>query len=425
LPVRAQLRTTLIAPEVAANVQPIQTGVPEPTLASPAPTRRRARDEDPWAPLGVRIGNIVLFPVLGQSFGYDTNPDRVQIGRKGSALSQTEAELRLQSDWSRHELTGFVRAAYNEYFDLPSASRPEAGGRLGFRLDVTRNTQIDLGARFQVDTQRSNSPDLLLTSVSSTRPIVFSEGATVGLTHRFNRLSVGLTGDVDRTDFEDVRQGNGTVIDQSDRNYTQLRGRLRLAYEMSPSLVPFAEAIIDTRAYDRRIDNDGFRRSSDGTGGRVGARFELTRLVTGEISAGAIERRYEDPRLRSLTSPIADVALAWSVSPLTTVRATAQALVEETTVPNATGIAITRGTLEVAHDLRRNLTVTAGVSASEADYRGVSIRETGFGATLRADYRMTRQIGVRASYNYERLDSSAPGGDYTANVFLLGLRLQP
>lgn len=421
-PVQATFRPTIIAPEVTADIQPIQTGLPDP--APPPAFLRRPRPEgDPYAPVGARLGNINLFPVLGQSIGYDSNPNRSKLDRRGSFVSQTEGELGIQSDWSRHDLFGFLRGAYYHYPDNKAADRPEAQGRVRLRLDATRDTEIDIEGRFQIDTQRPGSPDLNVAVAQ--RPLVITEGASLGGTHRMNRLFATLRGSVDRTDFENARLTDGSTVSQRDRNLTIYGARARVGYELNPGLIPFAEVLGDSRVYDRRIDSSGFARSSHGLGGKVGAIFELTRLITGEISGGAEVRDYQDPRLKSLTSPVADIALAWAMTSLTTLRATASAGVYETTVPNSNGVNFVRGTLTLSHDLRRNVTLTAGLTAAENDYEGVAITERSFGALLRADWRLTRQIALRASYNYETLRSTVAGSSYVTNVFLVGLRLQP
>ncbi|MDB5589885.1 outer membrane beta-barrel protein [Enterovirga sp.] len=422
-PVQGAFRSTLIAPEVASNVQPAQTGLPDPSPAPRPASPRRPAETDPYAPIGIRVGNINLYPVLGQSLGYDTNPNRTERNPRGSLVSRTEGELRVQSDWSRHELSGFLRGAYDEYPSNREASRPEGAGRIGLRLDASRDTQFDVEGHYLIDTQRPGSPDL--NAVVAQRPIIYTEGASAGVTQRFNRLIATLRGSVDRADYENARLSNGLLLDQSDRNLTTYGTRARLGYEIHPGLIPFVEGLADTRRYDRRIDSAGFARSSDGIGGKIGTTFELSRLLTGEISAGATRRDYQDRRLKSLTSPVADAALSYALSPITTVRATAQVGVDETTIPDATGIRTARGTLEVSHDLRRNLTVTAALTTADYQYQGVRIDEQSFGALLRADYRLNRQIALRASYTHETLRSSVAGSSYSTDVFLLGLRLQP
>jgi hypothetical protein len=81
--------------------------------------------------------------------------------------------------------------------------------------------------------------------------------------------------------------------------------------------------------------------------------------------------------------------------------------------------------LEVSHALRRNLIVTGGLTISDYDYQGAPIHERGYGALVRADWKINRSVALRASYQWERLNSSIPASGYTANVFLLGMRYQP
>ena len=59
------------------------------------------------------------------------------------------------------------------------------------------------------------------------------------------------------------------------------------------------------------------------------------------------------------------------------------------------------------------------------DYQGgAPLHERTLTGTLKAEYNLSRSVIVRGSFTHERLQSSTPGSDYTANVFLLGLKLQ-
>jgi hypothetical protein len=419
-PVQAEFRPPTVSPDVAREVRPFLALEPGPPLP---PLRKRTLETDPYAQVGYRVGNVALFPAIEQGVGYDTNPNREGGAKKGSVLLRTQGELRIQSDWSRHELTGLLRGAYNDYPSVKSADRPEGSGRLNLRLDAARDTRIDLETRYFLDTQRPGSPELD-TSVRD-RPLVQSGGASAGVTQRFNRLSLGLRGSVDRAVYEDARLTSGTILDQSDRNRTQYEGRVRAGYDLKPGWVPFVEGIVDTRDYDRRVDNGGFRRSSDGLGARAGTTFEITPILTGEASAGYMTRDYEDVRLRELRGPIADGALIWAPTPLTTVRLRGSTEIADTSVEDSNGILFSRASLEVQHDLRRNLSLIGSVSVSEADYRGIDLREEGFAGSVKLDYRLTRSVALRASFTHERLKSTDPGSDYTANVYLVGLRFQP
>jgi hypothetical protein len=422
-PVRSTIHAPVASPNVARPVQPVQVGIPDPAAPVPRPRPKRPAEEDPYAQLGLRLGGVTVLPAIQEGVGYDSNPNRDAGRHKGSTVFRTDGEVQIKSDWSAHALTGLLRGSYSAYPNVKGADRPEGEGRLGLRLDVSRDTQVDLEGRFALDTQRPGSPDL--NAQVTERPLVLTSGAAAGVTQRFNRLLVGVRGTVDRTVYEDAKLPNGTVLDQSDRDATQYGLRLRAGYELTPGVIPFVETLADTRVHDRAVDNAGFRRDSDGLGVRAGTTFEITRTLTGEASGGVQRRTYDDPRLKDLRGPLVEAALIWSATPLTTVRLKAQTSVDETTIPYSSGILTRTARLEVQHDLRRNLSVTGILGVTENDYKGVPLEERTTTAGARVEYRLTRSVALRASFTHERLKSSTPGSDYTANTVLLGLRFNP
>jgi hypothetical protein len=201
-PVRAAVHRPVVAPAVVREVQPPLVGLPDPS--SPLSQRRRPRtpNEDPYAQLGLRLGAITVLPAIQESVGYDSNPNRASGPHKGSTVLRTDGEIRLQSDWSAHALTGLLRGSYSAYPDVKGADRPEGEGRLALRVDVSRDTQAEVEGRFLFDTQRPGSPDL--NAAVTERPLVATGGVSAGVTQRFNRLLIGLRGNIDRTVYEDA-----------------------------------------------------------------------------------------------------------------------------------------------------------------------------------------------------------------------------
>ena len=377
-----------------------------------------------YAPLGYRLGSLTLLPAFTQSIGYDTNPNQtVASGARPSLALRSEGELLVRSDWSQAEFTSEMRGSYLEYPDNPDASRPNAVGVSRLRIDANRDTRIDVETRFLLDTQRTGSPDL--NAASATRPLFASYGATVGVQETFNRLQLSLRGSIDRQVFEDARLSNGTVIRQSDRDANQYGVRLRAGYEVSPMFTPFVETLIDTRVYDTPVDQAGLRRDSDGIAFTAGASIELNRALTAELSAGMQHRSYVDPTLRPIDAPLVSAALVWTVSPLTTVRFNQQTGVIETAVPGSSGAFTDVATLEVQHDLFRNLTINVGGSYLANTYEGVAIRERGYSAFARLDYRFNRWLTFRGSYIWSTLTSSNANSSYEGHAVLLGVRVNP
>jgi hypothetical protein len=410
--------------------------VPPPGVAvvPTLPVKPRPKvDNDPFAPVGIGIGDLRLRPYVETGIGYDDNPNRTPNPRHGSAFWRGDAGLNVQSDWSRHSVNGSLRLGYSDFFSVPSANRPDGAGAVGARIDVTRDTSIDLGGTFALDTLRPGSPDITTpgSSVSTNRPPVWTIAGFGGVTQRFNRLAVSVRGIVDRSQYGDATFSDGSTQYLSENDYTTVGVRPRIGYEITPGFQPFVEATVDRRTYDHVVDVNGFYRSSRGLAVRGGAAYEIPQLVRGEVSGGFFQRDYDDPRLSTLRGPAIDASLIWTPTPLTTVTLRGTTTLNETTVANSSGTITRRISGEIAHALLRNVTITAMGAYQVNDYQGYDpastpgpITERLVQAGIKAEYNLTRTVVIKASYNFERLKSTVAGSDYTSNVFLLGLRLQ-
>ena len=392
-------------------------------LAAPlTPRRARAAVTDPYAPLGLRVGTLLVFPTLEAQGGYDSNPERRAGVKKGSTFARSEGGFNARSDWSSHELTADLKAGYSKYFSRPEADRPDATGRIGLRLDASRDTAFDFELRGRLDTQTPGSANL--TGVAQGRPLTYQYGGSTGVTQRFNRLSVSARASIDRSDYADAALGNGQALSQKDRNVTQYGLRLRTGYEITPGIIPFAEALLDTRRYDLRTDNTGFQRDSNGGQVRAGTSFEITRTLTGEVAAGYGLRRYEDQRLRDVRGPVVEGTLAWTVSPLTTLRLRGTTEFEETTQTGSSGSVTRRISADLSHAFLRNLVLTAGGSMGRAEFNGINRRDDTLRANLGAEYSVTRNLVLKGTFTHERTTSTAVGNNVSANVWLFGARVQ-
>jgi hypothetical protein len=404
--------------------RPAYAGRPAPglqPLAPPVP-RRPQPEADPYAPVGITAGSFILRPALEIGGGYDSNAGRSGTTRRGSPVYRTEAELRANSDWSRHRLDVELRGAFTGYTAIDNVNRPEGDARLALRLDVTRDFTVDGEFRSRVETESATSVNI--PGAATGRTPFYTHQATLGGTQRFGRLSVGLRGVVDRAMYGDIDAGGATVSQES-RNLWGYGLRLRLGYEVHPGVTPFLEAGIDRRTYDTATDAAGFRRSSQGVTVRAGTTFEIARTLTGEVAAGYTMRHYEDARLAALRSPTLDGSLTWSISPLTTLQGRAQTEIAETTVANSSGAVAYRGTLTLTHAFLRNFTATATLGLSQTDYQRIARQETTLTGGLRLEYKLNRLIALRTSYAYENFRVNAPGENYQSHTVLMGLRLTP
>jgi hypothetical protein len=402
-------------------------GAPPVEVGNQPPTRKKKKkkgeEPDPYDPIGIRSGGLTYYPAIEFIGGYDTNPSR-SAGGKGATTISVAPELRVRSDWTRHEFKADLRGSYNWYSPdgTPSLDRPYYNATADGRVDVTRDTRIDLASRVTVSTDNPNSPNL--PAGLAKLPIYTSFGGTAGIGQKFNRLDVSLKGTVDRTVYQDSELTNGTTSSNEDRNYNQYGGLLRVGYEISPGLKPFVEIGADSRKHDLAVDASGYRRDSIGWTAMVGSTFELSRLLTGDIAVGYVRREYDDPRLNALAGLIGKGSLTWTATPLTTVKLTAATTVGESDQAGVSGVLYRDVGLEVDHAFRRWLIGSVKGGFGIDDYAGASRKDHRyyFGAGL--TYKLNRFVQLKGEARHEWLDSSQSANNYSANVFLLSLRVQ-
>ncbi len=401
---------------------------PGPTVAM-IPSYKRVRkpipDADPFLPTGVQVGQLRLLPFVEATTGYETNPNQVTTGVKPSPVLRAEGGLDIASDFDTHSLTGSLRGGYSDFPTNSAANRPDANGLVDGRIDVTRDDQINLEGRFSISTQTPGSPLLAVpNSVFITnRPTIVTEGATVGGAHTFSRLTLGLKGTIDRTEYGDATQSDGSTFRFSQDNYNDYGVVARASYEVTPAFSPFVEAGADTRVRDNPVDLSGYLRDSVGVLARGGAVVEFSRLLTGTISAGYADRHYADPRLGDLRGPTVDAALIYTATPLTTVKLTASTTLSETTLAGSSGAISRSVSLEVDHQLFRNFTLSGIATYQPNEYQGLVVNEAFTTFTGKATYSLSRDVQVFASASRQNLNTTLNDG-FTDYIYLTGIRLQ-
>ena len=157
-------------------------------------------------------------PAVELTGGYDTNPART-LNPTPSLYWVVAPELKFNSNWSRHEFTGDLRGSYISYRELPSENRPAFDGKLTGRVDVTRDTRIDLETKFIVGTDNPGSPNIQ--AGLARLPIFTTWGGTAGLGQRFNRLDFSAKGGAERTVYQDSTFTDGTTASNEDRNFNR------------------------------------------------------------------------------------------------------------------------------------------------------------------------------------------------------------
>ncbi len=266
------------------------------TFAAPCPGRR----DDPFAPLGLRLGSFTLYSTLEQSFGTSDNLTNTLDGVRG-AFSETAGSVRLLSNWDRHEAEINALASFrrNDSGPLQDVPRIDLDARL--RLDMSRDWTATLrGAlRFDRDDPLVSGP---ATAEASTRDILaYSAGAT--LARDVGRLHNELDLSAVREDRDDGLF-DGTVR-RLDDSFTTWSAGLRTGYDATPALRPFVAASVGRRLFDETLLGSPSRDSVI-PALRGGVGFDWGEKLSGDVAVGYAWNVPDDDRLGTQASPTID-----------------------------------------------------------------------------------------------------------------------
>ncbi|MGD9671534.1 MAG: outer membrane beta-barrel protein [Hyphomicrobiaceae bacterium] len=381
---------------------------------------RRLFLQEPFDPVGLRIGTFVLFPEAEIGGSWYSNVLRSSNAQSDVALDVRPA-ARLVSDWKTHALEFRAVSALSFFSDLDSendtAYQLEARGR----LDVTRRTNLQ--AFVSRDYSQESRSAIDANAVGDRANVTVDKvGAT--LNHRFNRLSLQLRGTIGEYEYSDVAVGN-TMQSNADRDYRAYDGAVRTRWEFKPTLTGFIEVGGNQRDYAVVAKSDGISRDSTGERYRIGAEFgETSEILRGEISVGYGVQRPDDARLQPIEGILLDANVAWRVTKLTTLSFDARSEISETTTAGSGGVFTRAFGVAVRHAIQRQLIGTTGITYTMQDYEGIDIDESEWRVDVGLEYFLSREAVVFGRYRHTIFESTSPGADYTSDEVHVGLRLR-
>ncbi|MCV0393840.1 MAG: outer membrane beta-barrel protein [Rhizobiaceae bacterium] len=435
---RRQAETDRRATSRASALDPVSTGT-VPTdridLVDPGrrlPVERAGRvnaigapsvvaEEDPYAPLGLRVGTFDVTTTLDQLIGHSTNPDFTLNG-DGATISETDLRVTAVSDWSRHSARIDAYGTYRKSLSGVEVEDEEAGISGALDLEIGDRWGASLAAGYSIRPESASSPVEIPGAAS--RPLRQTLTGRAGIAKDEGKLRLALTGDVERAMFDDAELVGGGTLSQEDRNYTLATAKLRAGYEVSPALVPFAEVEYGRRFYDLTVDSAGYERSANRLGLRAGTSFDFGEKLSGEVALGWLRESIDDPRLDDISGFTADGSVAWSPQRGTIVRLLGYTAVDGTTAPGESGSILYSGTLSVERRLRANVTGTASVGAYYRDYVGTNGYDQGLIGEASATWWLSRYVGLIGRARYETQESNLPGRGADAASVFAGVRLQ-
>jgi hypothetical protein len=380
---------------------------------------RAEPEDDPFAPLGIRVGSFILRPTLEQGVTATDNADSSSDGEPAT-LSETTLRLNAISDWSRHTATIDAYGNFRKTISGDEIDETRGGIDAVLDLDLAEDYRARAELGYEAGPESASSPVVIEGTAS--QPLRQTFNASLGFEKDVGKARFGVTGLVEHNTYGDADLSSGGTLSQEDRDFTLGAVILRGGYEISPAITPFVEAEFGRREYTLKEDASGFQRSSDRVGARAGLELDLTEKLAGEFSAGWIQETFDDERLEPISGPTLNADLAWSPERGTTVNLSAATIVEGTTTAGESGSILHTARVGVEREIRSNLTANASVAAGYRNYAESDGYDQILTAEAGATWWLNRYAGLSGRLRHETLDNNLPDRDNDPNSVFLGLK---
>lgn len=399
----------LLGPAFAVLAVGVGAGVPAAALAQDRiPAATGSSESAAFRQQGFDAGGFRLYPTLRLSTEYDDNVSRSNDNKSGDGSFVIAPSVSAQSNWSSNQLDANAYYRSTQYFERTDQNHDEYGANASGRLDVQRTTKLSGSAGYARQSEQRGTPGDLFFSNQLIRYSIFNANGQIY--NQFNRL--GLTGGVGtrRYRYNDV-DVNGVTVDQTfrDRNVNSVNGRAEYQYSAISSF--YITGSYNSTDYNRPLAS--LDRSSSGFTALAGVRFELSRLLRGQIAVGYIKQRFSDPRFADFSGLNYDVSLNYQPTALTSVSLTAGRHLTDSALASVVGVLTHDVNININHELLRNLYLQGGVGYTHYTYRGIDRNDNRYDISLGARYRMNRFVSAALSGSHVSQDS----GDILARAY--------
>lgn len=385
----------------------------------------RERGQPGYDPIGIRLGTFRGYGTLPVGVTFTDNVFATPSGEEDVILN-VRPQLELRSQWSRHMLNLGADVDTLVYNDFTSEDRTN------FTLSGLGRVDIQRGffGSFNIRDAWLQEPRTDASAPSNTLEPVEYEHLQVGgdLSKEFNRLRVSGGVSHAALDYENTLAADGvTPVFQNDRDHESTTWTGRGDVALTPATAVFASVGVSTRDYKiQPVDSPAvlFSRDSKGQTYSLGANFDLTNLIRGEVSLGYLTEDFVDPLFSDIDGLAAQARVEWFPTPLATFEFSAQRAVTETGIAGAAGALTTTLGARVDYELRRNVIVTGQLTHRDDEYEGVARDDTGLQTALDVLYLVNEHVGASVTFQRTERESNVAFAEFEQNSLGLNLVLR-
>jgi hypothetical protein len=379
--------------------------------------------QDRYEGTGIRAGSFWYLSNFEFGGFYDSNIFAEPEDPEDAFGAYFQSTLTAKSDWGRHGIEVSLFGDRYQYFDEEELTRNDAALEIKGYVDITSDLVLNGGVRLDYGQLAPGDIDAPLTAEE---PTPRAEARTwAEITKQFNRLYVSVGADFEGQQYDNVESRFETLIDTDGLDGYAWSAGGRAGYEISPGYRVFGDARYNQMRWEPAFENT----DSEGVEALFGAAFELTRLITGEISVGYFRQDFEDGEFEDPEGFDYHAALFWNPTPLMTVTLAADRSIEPTSIPDLAGAVRDAVALSIDYEVMRSLLITPKFRLYNNEYieedddseEEIDVEDFGWEAGVTADYKMNRFWSVGAHYTFTDRDAEVNELDLSYERHFVGI----
>jgi hypothetical protein len=348
--------------------------------------------EDPYAPVGYKIGSFRLMPSITAETVYSDNVRQSKTNRQADVALVLRPAFTLESEWSRHFVSVDLRGMTSKNMRLSDENNRELNIDVNGRLDIREGTSLDGLAAYEMGKIPHSDPNL--PAGATLRPTTTTATLGAGLNHKINRLALRLHGAIAENDQGDTG-------------------------ELSPRLTLTGTA----KQIGRRFDNaTGTDAVADEV--RLGLETDGSAKLSGTFNVGLARVASANSAYGKVNGLVGGANVIWLPSALTTLTFAGSSDLGVTDAVGATAIRTDKLSLDLKHDFRRWLSLMAGISETRRSYPGLELTETERSGHIGLEYDLNRTVALTGDVKRTTLASTDLAKGYAENQVMVGVRLQ-
>ena len=371
-----------------------------------------------YRPIGVRLGDLTLYPDLDVGITHDSNiyaePDNEKDDRIVNVTPRITAELQ-RGTWQFRGLGQLNARRYLKYDSENSTGAilegdarfsPSEGqtfrGALSFRRVIEDRGDPearDIPSRCEVDPVPSDCPSL---SDGPRRLNVFR--GELGYRRDVGVWFFGVNGTAAKN--ENLAEAD------ADRDYLSLAGQASVGRKIGGLTFATVTAFANRRKFDREFDETGFQRDATTFGARAGIQINSGGIFEGGASLGLFRFSADDARIDDYTGISAAADLIYRPTQRTAILVDAFRGNVATFRGGAVSRTDTRFRISAQQEVRHNFFGRAALFTNQSKFRGSGVTERTTGVSGELEYLLTRYMSVAGGVRASKRNSDRPEDDF-------------